>query len=72
VSIGKETMTKKTRNRLLALLLVVIPIGSYSYFVTSFISNQADANKQDSNTQHRRRIEQTQLIPAQIDPANQR
>ncbi|MEE9423814.1 MAG: hypothetical protein V3V18_02410 [Methylococcales bacterium] len=60
-------MTQTTRNRLLATLLVVIPLASYSYFVTQFISDKSVADEQNSSMKHRYRIDQTQEIPTQVD-----
>jgi hypothetical protein len=60
-------MTQTNRNRLLAALLVAIPLASYSYFVTQFISEKPVADENNSSIKHRYRIDQSQSIPAQVD-----
>ncbi len=60
-------MTQTNRNRLLAVLLIIIPVGSYSYFLTEFISDKSVADEKNSSMKHRYRIDKTQSIPAQTD-----
>jgi hypothetical protein len=60
-------MTQTNRNRLLAVLLIIIPLASYSYFVTQFISDKSVEDEQNSTMKHRYRIDQTQEVPAQVD-----
>ncbi|MEE9412451.1 MAG: hypothetical protein V3V22_05295 [Methylococcales bacterium] len=60
-------MTRTNKNRLLAGLLIVIPLGSYYYFLTEFLSDKSIADEQDGSMKHRYRIDQFQSIPAQTD-----
>ncbi len=60
-------MTRTNKNRLLAGLLIVIPLASYYYFLTEFISDKPVTDEQNGSMKHRFRIDQTQSIPAQTD-----
>ncbi len=60
-------MTQTNKNRLLAVLLVVIPLASYYYFLTEFISDKSVVDERDDAVKHRYRIDQSPSIPAQVD-----
>lgn len=60
-------MTRTNKNRVLAGLLIVIPLASYYYFLTEFLSDKSVTDEQNGLVKHRYRIDQTQLIPAQTD-----
>ncbi len=60
-------MTRTNKNRLLAGLLIVIPLASYYYFLTEFLSDKSVADEQSGSVKHRYRIDQTQSVPAQVD-----
>jgi hypothetical protein len=52
---------------LLAGLLIVIPLASYYYFLTEFLSDKSVADEQSGSVKHRYRIDQIQSYPAQVD-----
>jgi uncharacterized membrane protein len=60
-------MTRTNKNRLLAGLLIVIPLASYYYFLTEFLSDKSVADEQSGSVKHRYRIDQIQSVPAQVD-----
>lgn len=58
-------MTRTTRNRLLAILLALIPVGSYYYFLTDFMSDKPDTTKNTVSGGHRYRIVQEKPVDLQ-------
>ena len=64
-------MTRTNRNRLLAILLAAIPVLSYSYFVSDFLSRNSDDETIDNQLSHRYRIGQ-QTVQPQLNPSDQR
>ncbi len=64
-------MNKTNRNRLFAVLLAIIPIASYYYFLTDFISNNPETDNNSGSNEHRQRIEQNHSVPTQLDQSDQ-
>ncbi len=59
-------MTQTNKNRLFAVVLIIIPVASYCYFLTDFIDNKAMT---ENTGKHRYRIgkEQTTTLTREKD-----